>query len=317
MEERPKKLFATFLRIAVSISLLVWLFSKTDTTAVFKSFGQLSLPTWSMAIALFLLLCTLAASRWYLLARVLGLPGQWLNYLTYYLVGIFFNLFLPTNVGGDVYKILLVSKGKKGILSGASSVLGERLVGLFAMFFMGTGALVLYPQHILSGQYDWLFYANGLGMVALAFFVPLLAYLLRVVRPALYQKIAVLLEVRRYPKVILKIVLLSVAVNGVVITMITLLAENLGIALHPSYYFAIYPLTALITLLPISFNGVGLREGAFVFFLSLHRIPLESAISLSLCIFIIQCSGSCVGGIVYAAGLHKKPVSPYLPGREF
>ena len=309
MEERSKKIIATFLRITVSISLLGWLLSKTDSAAVLKSFSLLSLPVWGTAISLFLLLCTLAASRWYVLARILGLPGQWLTYVTYYFVGIFFNLFLPTNVGGDVYKILLVSKDQRGMLSGTSSVLGERLIGLFAMFFMGTGALVLYPHHILSGQYDWLFYANGLGMVALAFFIPLLAYLLRVVRPALYQKIAVLLEVRRYPKVLLKLALLSVAVNGVVITMITLLAVNLGIPLHPSYYFAIYPLTALITILPISFNGVGLREGAFVFFLSLHNIALEIAISLSLCIFIIQCCGSCVGGIVYAAGLHKKPVN--------
>lgn len=309
MERNKKKLTATFIRITVSISLLVWLFSKTDTTAVLESFGQLSVTVWSMAIGLFLLLSTFAASRWYCLARIIGLPGRWRAYLTYYFIGLFFNLFLPTNVGGDVFKVLLVSKEQNGILRGASSVLGERLIGLFTMFCMGAGALALYPHHILSGKYDWLFYGNGLGIVALLFFVPLLAYLLRVVRPVLYQKMAVLLEVRRSPKVLLKLALISMAVNGVVITMITLLAVNLGITLHPSYYFAIYPLMALVTLLPISFNGVGLREGAFVFFLSLHNIPLETAISLSLCIFIIQCCGSCVGGIVYATGLHKKPVS--------
>ena len=306
MEERTKKVIATFLRITVSIALLGWLLSKTDIAAVLESFGQVSFPIWAIAISLFLLLCTFAASRWYVLAGVLGLPGQWRDYLTYYYIGLFFNMFLPTNVGGDLFKILFVSKGQNGMVSGASSVLGERLIGLFAMFFMGTGALLFYPHHILSGEFDWLFYANGIGMVALAFLVPLLAYLLRAVRPALYEKISVLLEVRRYPGVILTIALLSVALIIAVITMLAVLAANLGIALHPSYYFAIYPLTALITILPISFNGVGLREGAFAFFLSLHSIPLEKAISLSLSIFIIQCCGSCIGGIAYAAGLHKR-----------
>lgn len=308
MELRKKSVYTTALRVGVSVTLLAWLFSKTDLPTIVETFTELPFSIWAITVFSFITLCTMAASRWFLLSGVLGLSGKWFTYVVYYFIGLFFNLFMPTNVGGDFFKIMFVSKGQKGVLIGTCSVLTDRLIGLLAMFLMGTGAVLLYPQVVPSGQNEWLFYVSGIGIIGLFLFIPLLYRLLRTFRPAFGEELAVLAKIWFYPGVLLKIATLSIALHAVIVTIVIVLAANIGIDLHPSYYFAIYPLTALITILPVSFNGIGLREGAFVYLLSLQNVPFEKAFTLSLCVFIVQCSGSLTGGIAYAMGLHKKAI---------
>jgi glycosyltransferase 2 family protein len=305
MDLRKKSVYTTCLRVGISASLLVWLFSKTDLATILETFGELPFSIWLLTVFFFLILCTMAATRWFLLSGILGLSGRWCTYVVYYYIGLFFNLFLPTSVGGDLFKILFVAKGEKGMLVGGCSVITDRLIGLLTMFLTGTVAVLLYPQVVLSGKKEWIFYISGIGFVGLFLCIPLLYRLVRTVRPNFAKELAVLMKVWRFPTVLLKIAILSAALNTILVAIIIVLAKNIGIDLHPSYYFAIFPLTAIITVLPISFNGIGLREGAFVYLLSLQNVPFEKAFTLSLCLFTVQCSASLAGGIVYATGIHK------------
>lgn len=306
MKLRKKSVYTTALRVGVSVTLLAWLFSKTDLPTIVETFTELSFSIWAITVFSFITLCTMAATRWFYLSGILGLSGKWFTYVVYYFIGLFFNLFMPTSVGGDVFKILFVSKGKKGLLVGTCSVVTDRLIGLLTMFLTGTGAVLLYPQVMFSGKKEWLFYVSAFGIVGLFVCLPLLYRLLRTFRPAFGEELVVLMRIWRYPGTLLKIAALSVSLNTILVAIIIVLAQNIGIDLHPSYYFAIFPLTAIITVLPVSFNGIGLREGAFVYLLSLQSVPFEKAFTLSLCLFAVQCSASLAGGIIYAMGLHKK-----------
>lgn len=128
MELRKKSIYTTTLRVGVSVTLLVWLFSKTDLATVVETFAKLPFSIWAMTVFSFVILCTMAATRWFFLSGILGLSGKWLTYVVYYFIGLFFNLFMPTSVGGDFFKILFVSKGKKGMLVGTCSVVTDRLI---------------------------------------------------------------------------------------------------------------------------------------------------------------------------------------------
>ncbi len=306
MELNRKSLISICFRIGVSAALLGWLFSKTDVPTILETFKSLSLTVWGTTSFFFIFLCVLAATRWFLLSGTLGLSGKWFAYVVYYFIGLFFNLFMPTSVGGDVFKILFISKGQQGMLIGTCSVLVDRIIGLLTMLLTGACAVFLYPQVVLAGQKEWIFYIGAMGIAGLLVFLPLLYHLLQKFFPAFGEKLTVLAGIWRYPGVLFQIAGLSITLNCIIVVIIIVLAKAIGIDLHPSYYFAIFPLMAIITVLPFSFNGIGLREGAFVYLLSLQNIPFEKAFTLSLCLFLVQSSASIVGGIAYATGLHKK-----------
>ncbi len=308
MRSKTKNIYKALFRICFSLILLIWLLSKADLRSILETFLQLPLSTWALAVFLFISLCTLAASRWFILSRTLDFPGQWFTYVGYYFIGQFFNLFLPTSIGGDVFKIMFISRGKQKKMIATYSVMADRFCGLAAMLLMGAGAVLLSPDNMLPKRLEWLLYIGAIGIIGLFIFLPLIYRLIDSSWPNISKRLTILLTIWRRPVTFFKLAALSVGLNFILITILIMLAEGVGINLPPAYYFAIFPLTAIVTILPISFNGIGLREGAFVYLLSLQNVPLEKALPLSLCFFVIQCSGGLAGGIAYATGLHKKKI---------
>src|SRR5262249_31656854 len=78
----------------------------------------------------------------------------------------------------------------------------------------------------------------------------------------------------------------------------------------PAYYWIVVPLVTLATMLPITFNGMGVREGAMVVFLAPLGVPAGTAVSLSFLWFCVFTTASVVGGIVYLFGRFPRPKDP-------
>ena len=89
---------------------------------------------------------------------------------------------------------------------------------------------------------------------------------------------------------------------------VALLGAGIGIKLPLPFYFVSLPLVILITLIPISFNGIGVREGAFIYFFGLKGVGAEPALGLGLLFFSVQVALSLIGGMAYAAGLHRQSI---------
>ena len=79
----------------------------------------------------------------------------------------------------------------------------------------------------------------------------------------------------------------------------------MGIHVSPVFYFAALPIINIMTMVPITFSGIGVREGAFVYFLGLKGIEPEPALALGLLFFSIQVATGLVGGVAYAFGVHR------------
>ncbi len=301
-----KTIYKDVLRVCFSVALLLWLLSKADLDTLADTFLLLSPATWLITILFFIILCSMAASRWFIISTALGFSGSWLTYMGYYFIGQFFNLFLPTSIGGDVFKIHYITRNGPKKLLGAYSVMADRFFGLAAMLLMGGVSVLVGPKDMLPGEFQWVLYLAALGILVLFLFMPLGHAFVKKIQPRIGDKLEALLIIWKHPSTFFKILALSVILNCLLVSILILLAANLSIDLHPTYYFAIFPLAAAVTVLPISFNGIGLREGAFIFFLSLQDVTLNLALTLSLSLFAIQCSGGVVGGIAYSLGLHKK-----------
>ena len=113
------------------------------------------------------------------------------------------------------------------------------------------------------------------------------------------------------PKAMFAGLSLSFVLQALGMGAVALLANDMGLGPPVLFYFAAFPLVAILTVLPISFNGIGIREGGFIFFLGLKGISAEKALTLSLSFFAIQIASSLIGGLAYALGFHKKMLKDY------
>jgi len=135
--------------------------------------------------------------------------------------------------------------------------------------------------------------------------------LLRAIRslwPRFSRHLEGLLILWQHPKRLLCVLGLSFSLQALGMGAVALLGAGINIHLPLSFYFASLPLIGIITLIPVSFNGIGVREGAFVYFFGLKGIEAEPAFGLGLLFFSVQVGLSLIGGIAYAAGGHRRSI---------
>lgn len=296
------------IRVGVSAGLLVWLFSRYDLRGILVTFQGLSMVVWLVASLMYLVSQVLSSIRWWTLSNTLAFPGAWPRYLGFYFVGMYFNLFLPTGIGGDVFKAHFLSRGERRRLLAAYSVVGDRLFGLIAMLLMGAVVVLLRPD-LLPGPFAAFLSLSGLIIMCVLIGLPLFHRALSGLWPGISRYMREILGLWQRPKRILVILGLSFCLQALGMGAVALLGSGIGIQIPLSFYFATVPMVAIITMLPISFNGIGVREGAFVYFLGLKGIQPESALSLGLLFFSVQIAISLIGGLAYALGFHRRSVN--------
>ncbi len=301
-------LLKILLKVALSAALLTWFLLRTDREQLGSAFAAIPAWLWPLLFGMYIVSQLISTTRWYMLARVLGFQGRWSSYLNYYFSGMFFNLFLPTSIGGDVMKVFFISRGQgaKAKILASYSVFADRLLGLCSLLIMGAGAVLASPG-ILPAPFSTLLIWSGAGVVAALFCAPLVERLAGNRLGAMVEKILrILLVFWKHPQVLVVCLVLSALVQGICIYICVLTGRAMGINAPILLYFAAFPLVALLTMIPISFSGIGVREGGFVYFLGLHGVPSAQAMMLSLSFFAVQVAASLVGGIVYSTGGYKK-----------
>ncbi len=306
------------IRMTISIVILIWLFSRIDIGAVFSAFSKISWPAWAGAFALYLFSQVLSSLRWFIIGRTLGFGGTFMTYIKFYFVGMYFNLFLPSAIGGDVLKAFFLARHGAGKLKATYSILSDRLFGLWGMFIIGAIAS-LSSVHSLPGKWRHLLFFLALSMTGAAMAVPFFTKAINslgarlVTKQKILTKMLLALEYMvafwRHPSSLFYALGLSILLQLCGMTGAYILGKALGIALEYCFYLSVLPLIAVLTVLPISFSGIGVREGGFIFFFHMKGVPMEKAVALSLSVFAIQAAAALIGGIGYLAGVHRQAIS--------
>jgi len=295
------------IRIGISAGLLIWLFSRFDLKGVLTYFENLQISIWVVACLMSLVAQVLSSMRWWILSNTFSFPGRWSTYLGFYFVGMFFNLFLPTGIGGDLFKIHFLSREKGRRFLAAFTVVGDRLFGLITMLFMGAAAVKIWPDLLPEPFRDFL-YISALIILAALLGLPFFQRVIKGILPGFSRHLEGLLILWQRPQRLFAVLGLSFCLQALGIGAIALLGAGIGIKLPLSFYFASLPLVFIITLIPISFNGIGVREGAFIYFFGLKGVEAEPALGLGLLFFSVQVALSLLGGVAYAAGLHRRSI---------
>jgi uncharacterized membrane protein YbhN (UPF0104 family) len=292
------------LRAGISGGILGWLLWRLEWPEVLALVRQSEPDGWLIALVLYGgVQLGLSSYRWRVLGRALGFYLPWWRYLQLYYVGVFFNLFLPTSMGGDVIRALNLTREPGRRLAAGWSVVSDRLSGLMALVLLACGASLLQWQAVATSPrvIIWLL---ALGLI----FGPLVLVRLGRQSPRLGHLATALSLSRAYRREFLAAFALSLAVQAASIVQIAWLGRALGIELGLLGYAVVVPLVSLATMLPVSISGIGVREGSFVIFLASYGVPPPAAVALGLAWFLMNVIVGVIGGVVYLlSGAAQEP----------
>lgn len=310
-----KKIQGAFLRVFVSVAA-IGAIGYSLRGHLKDSFHILTTEVvwlWFLAALLgYVAVQVIMAFRLYLLYRSQGLNIPYLKTLYLCVVGLFFNLFLPSAVGGDVAKIYYTSKhtGKK--IEATTAVIMDRIsgfvivIGIAALATLAVGAGELQDSKIQIIVYIFL----ALLISVLTFcFNPKVARLLYVFKPIvrsekiraklkeLYEAIS---SYRDKKTVFFSCLLVSLIGQTVLITLHYWIALSLNVDIKYSVFFIVIPLVSIASMAP-SLGGLGVREAGAIYFFSYYMEP-ERALALSLLLNIIIYGLGLISGAIYALG---------------
>jgi len=311
-----KKILSTLIKLAISGGILYFLFSSMDLAAFWETVKSVS-PFAVIFVALFFIFIqSVSAYRWSLILSK-DIEVRYPKLLSIYFVGMFFNNFLPTMVGGDLVKALyLYRETGKGGLS-LASIFMDRYSGFSALMSITAVALIpgysLIKGTVLPGVF--VFIIGGFVGASLVVWVGFLHswamnILAKIHFYGINKKIdsfyRVLMGYKNHRDILVKIFSISLVVQTGVIISCYVLSRGLGIDVGLAYFFLFIPLSIVVSMLPISVAGLGIREGAFVYLFTKVGATKEEAITLSLMWFAMMVIVSLIGGVEFLRTGGKK-----------
>lgn len=302
------------LRIIVAVGLSLAVLWKANPGEVLAVTRQAS-PGWILAAVLLVVFDrALMAYRWLVLLRAVD-PGRrppFVAVMRVFFISTFVGTFLPS-VGGDVVRAYGLSRYGVAGAQSAASVLMDRVLGVASILVVAVAGLALAGRQfvdtaVLSGLAAALI---ACLVVALVVFRPGVAARLASVAshvgsPRAQRLLTGVIEATtRYAghrRDLLNVLGGSVAVQILRIVQAYCLGMAVGIAAGPLLYFAFVPLILLIMLLPITINGLGTSQLAFVWFFGQTGVPEPAAFALSVLFVALGVVGNLPGGVLYAIG---------------
>jgi len=287
------------LRFAVSTALLSYLAWKTDWPHVAQAFGRLRWEYWLLAALVLVFTQLLSARRWQLLAQAVGIAKDFTQITGYYFIGMFFNLVLPTSVGGDVVRAYYLTPRQGPRLPAFVSVLFDRVNGLIVLLALASIAVVAQMDKLPW----WIpaFIWSAIGGMALG--MSLLPWLARFGRHGhlRVQQLRAMIQLLRQPKLLIQTTLLSLLIQVANIFLVWLVGLALQLEVPFLYYWVLVPMVSVLTLLP-SVAGTGVREMGTVLLLAPLGIDETTAVTLAFLWFAVQVAVSLLGGLAYLSG---------------
>ncbi len=309
-----------WLRLFFGLGLLAFLLWRVDWQELTRILSQASVGYVGAALLIELLNVLPRVLRWRALLVTQGTREPFLRLFSIYLVGSFFNNFLPSNVGGDSMRMLRMGQLTGQGADAVSSVLVERLCGLFAVLLMGVVAVLSNWRLASAGGIGFLvlgaFAAFALGMLLL-FSLRRVRFLADRLTPpdrgglgrvfiALIGKLGKLYDsiyaFRGHGRVLLVVLAFSLLFRFG--NVFSLYVQSLALHMPISFIWLMMAISliAVVTSLPLSLNAIGIQEGAYVFFFGLAGIAAPQALALALLSRGVRLAVSLVGGVIYLLG---------------
>ena len=310
----------TWIRILISVGLIAFLLFTVDfgdmTGSLARSNGYYLLAAFLVALGDRLIM----AYKWSLLLKAKAIYIPLPRVTGTYWISSFLGLFLPATVGGDAIRAYAVSKGGQKGKDIVSSIVIERIFGILALLIFVLISIILSIFIFGQSFFDNIWNLFGIILLLSVF---LCAFIYVSLNRSLLQKVYQFFEVRNpglnsnkwmgklrdiyqsylayqeHKQVLGVFLLLSFVENLFPIFWTYFLSLAFNISIPLLYIFILVPIVLVLVRLPISIDGIGIKEGAFVYFLSLIGIPTADALLLGIASHILAVISILPGGVLY------------------
>lgn len=308
VSRKPQKRLSFAVRLALTLLLLGFLFKSISWPTLLNALAHINQELLLVSLGVGIGGIILSAYQWRGLLLSEKIRADLTRLIELYLVGIAFNHFLPTGMGGDGVKAFYVGKESNNVAGSASAAVMCRATGFLGMLLLSWPILLLWHKEFASTvtiAFAILSLLVG-GMILFAILaVGFLSRFFqhkwgkqRFLRPIFQIGDALLISVKRPYS------LLSATLYGLIFQLFAALncyvyAYALGIQAPFLFYCVAVPLIALVSFLPFSINGYGLRESSYVFIFSTLHVHPSTAILLALLQDAQTLLFGIVGGCIY------------------
>jgi uncharacterized membrane protein YbhN (UPF0104 family) len=324
--KKAKPVIIFLIKLLVSGGLLAYFLSRIHIERFFHTFASAKFSYIALALGVYLVAQGVSAVRWAALARPIGIKTPFKDMVRYYLIGMFFNLFAPGTVGGDVSRVYYLVKDEEAHAKGravttvhaAMSVLMDRGIGMVVLVWLGAAGLLLFPAYPVPAPVRTAALLLALAILVGVLLIPLVRLLLPEDGHQLVVKLRLALRsYRTHWRALGVATLLSVAVHLIQAWMHVAMGRALDLDLPFSFCMIVYPLVGAFAAIPISVNGLGLREGGYVFLLAVIGIGTEKGVAFGILLFLIVALDSLIGGLLFLLQKSPRPttVAPEQPLR--
>lgn len=325
-KKNKNKIFS-FLRIIISVSLIAFLIKTQfkDIQSVLKILKMVNIPWLILSASTHIFGIWITAVRWKTLLQTqkINLNTRFLTSTV--LIGFFFNNFLPSTIGGDVFRTYDVAKKTNTSMgTSASVIIVERFSGVisavtYAVIALFLGFTAIGGQSVIIPIVIFFVICLIVGFFILN---PSILRLERLVKKIKFLKKAkqklsnvynTFLSFKKYKMALTKTLIYSFLLQFAVILNYYLAAKALGINLGLTAFIFIVPVVATIAMIPISIGGIGLRENSLVYIMAALGANNEKAAICSLILFLMLIFIGIIGGIIYSI---RPYLSNYLSKKE-
>ena len=306
-----KKVIVPLIKILVSVTLVIFLLAKLGLREIAVQFSSANLWWLFGGIIAFTLSNLLGSLQWFLLIRTRGIEIPLAEVISYYYVGLFFNNFLVGYVGGDAIRIYDISKASGNSSHAISTVFFDRLIGFVMLTTLALAAGLAWRN---------IFHSKTIIFVILIIFVLWIISFIVLFNEKFARKIGWVFRFVLPPKINDKIREVYSSINSFkrakktinVVLMISFVVQTLrifvhffaglsvGLHVHIKYFFIFVPLIALVTSLPISIGGIGIREGSGVaLFSQINSFQPETIVAMEFLAYVIGLLSTIPGGLIF------------------
>lgn len=295
------RMLKILIKSTITFVILIYIISITDINKLIHLFNIFKFVDFLIPLLLIFIQVLLTAERWRQVSIILGHRFTINFAIRIQLVGLFFNQILPSTIGGDAYRIWQIKSKIGGFQDAINSIIGDRVVAFFSLLilisinilllnFAISYYLIIYLIMLMFVIFIFKFkkyrFKSYQYLESINFFQPLTRFIYSIDSLFISRKFILLVIISFIIHIMSSLIFFDIS-------------NSLNLDISINIFLIITPLILIITHLPISIGGWGVREGSMIFFLSRVGVHDESALAISIFTGLIQMLAGFFGGIIW------------------
>lgn len=292
-------LSSRWFKLSLSLGLFILLLRSIDLHDFREQLAAARLDLVMVAFLGYLLTQVLSAYKWQVLARPLGFYHPLRVFGVYYFVGMYLNLFVPSTIAGDVGRGVLLATQSGRVSTALQSVLADRVTGVVMLLWVSALGFVFFGPTVFPAAVAYGVISTALLAVAGWWIAPRVMPVLFLPGHAFHRVWRNFIQpYHDHAGLLGYACAMSFGLHCLQLGLQVVLAAALHLAVPLWYLILFIPLVHILSALPVSFGGIGVRESSYVMFLALIGIGRHEALAFGVLWSVVGLGAGLVGGVV-------------------